>query len=55
MACGWRPTDIQGFLKTAAQLGRAPQELLSLLPEPNGPLGNYPWTGVCLLKEELTH
>jgi methyltransferase (TIGR00027 family) len=50
VACGWRPTNIQGFLKTAAQLGRAPQELLSLLPEPNGPLGNYPWTGVFLLK-----
>jgi methyltransferase (TIGR00027 family) len=50
LACGWRPTDTQGFLKTAAQLGRAPQELLSLLPEPKGPLGNYPWTGVCLLK-----
>ncbi|HXN19352.1 MAG TPA: SAM-dependent methyltransferase [Candidatus Binatus sp.] len=50
VACGWKPTDTQGFLKTAAQLGRAPQELLSLLPEPKGPLGNYPWTGVCLLK-----
>ncbi len=50
LACGWRPRDTQGFLKTAAQLGRAPQELLSLLPEPKGPLGNYPWTGVCLLK-----
>jgi len=48
--CGWKPADIQGFLKTAARLGRAPQELLSLLPEPKGPLGNYPWTGVCLLK-----
>ena len=48
--CGWKPADTQGFLKTAAQLGRAPQELLSLLPEPKGPLGNYPWTGVCLLK-----
>jgi methyltransferase (TIGR00027 family) len=47
---GWKPTDVQGFLKTAARLGRAPQELLSLLPEPKGPLGNYPWTGVCLLK-----
>jgi methyltransferase (TIGR00027 family) len=47
---GWKPTNIQGFLKTAARLGRAPQELLSLLPEPNGPLVNYPWTGVCLLK-----
>jgi methyltransferase (TIGR00027 family) len=50
VACGWRPTDTQGFLKTAAQLGRAPQELLSLLPEPKGPLVNYPWTGICLLK-----
>jgi methyltransferase (TIGR00027 family) len=47
---GWEPTDIQGFLKTAARLGRAPAELLSLLPEPKGTLGNYPWTGVCLLK-----
>jgi methyltransferase (TIGR00027 family) len=48
--CGWKPVDIQGFLKTAAQLGRAPQELLSLLPEPKGPWVNYPWTGVCLLQ-----
>jgi methyltransferase (TIGR00027 family) len=47
---GWEPKDIQGFLKTAAQLGRAPAELLSLLPEPKGAPGNYPWTGVCLLK-----
>ena len=50
--CGWKPADIQGFLNTAARLGRAPQELLSLLPEPKGPLGNYPWTGVCLLKRD---
>ena len=48
--CGWKPADIQGFLETAARLGRAPEELLSLLPEPKGPLMNYPWTGVCLLK-----
>jgi methyltransferase (TIGR00027 family) len=47
---GWKPADIQGFLKTAAELGRAPEELLSLLPEPKGPLVNYPWTGVCLLQ-----
>jgi methyltransferase (TIGR00027 family) len=47
---GWEPKDVQGFLKTAAQLGRAPEELLSLLPEPKGTLVNYPWTGVCLLK-----
>jgi methyltransferase (TIGR00027 family) len=47
---GWRPKDVQGMLKTAAEFGRAPQELLSLLPEPKGAPGNFPWTGVCLLK-----
>jgi len=47
---GWEPKDVQGMLKTAAQFKRAPAELLSLLPEPKGKFGNYPWTGVCLLK-----
>jgi methyltransferase (TIGR00027 family) len=47
---GWVPKDVQGMLKTAAQLNRAPAELLSLLPEPKGNPGNYPWTGVCLLR-----
>ena len=49
-AYGWEPKDVQGMLKTAAQFERAPAELLSLLPEPRGNPGNYPWTGVCLLK-----
>jgi methyltransferase (TIGR00027 family) len=47
---GWEPKDVQGMLKTAAQFKRAPAELLSLLPEPKGNPGNYPWTGVCLLE-----
>jgi methyltransferase (TIGR00027 family) len=47
---GWEPKDVRGMLKTAAQFKRAPAELLSLLPEPRGNPGNYPWTGVCLLK-----
>jgi methyltransferase (TIGR00027 family) len=46
---GWEPAEVQGLLKTAAQCKRAPAELLSLLPEPKGSFGNYPWTGVCLL------
>lgn len=46
---GWEPRDVQGLLKTAAQFNRPPVELLSLLPEPKGAPGNYPWTGVCLL------
>lgn len=48
---GWEPKDVQGMLKTAAQCNRAPAELLSLLPEPKNISGNYPWTGVCLLKK----
>lgn len=48
---GWEPRDVQGILKTAAQLKRAPAELLSLLPEPKRIPGNYPWTGVCLLEK----
>jgi methyltransferase (TIGR00027 family) len=48
---GWEPKEVQGMLKTAAQFKRAPAELLSLLPEPKGNFGNYPWTGVCLLQK----
>ena len=48
---GWEPRDVQGLLKTAAQLKRSPAELSSLLPEPKQILGNYPWTGVCLLEK----
>ena len=48
---GWEPKDVQGLLKTAAQFKRSPAELSSLLPEPKRILGNYPWTGVCLLEK----
>jgi len=47
---GWESVEVQGLLKTASRFNRAPAELLSLLPEPKGDLGNYPWTGVCLLQ-----
>lgn len=47
---GWEPVDVQGLLKTAALFDRAPAELHSLLPEPKGLPGNFPWTGVCQLK-----
>jgi len=46
----WEPHDVQGMLKTAAKFDRLPKELLALLPEPKGLPGNYPWTGVCLLR-----
>jgi methyltransferase (TIGR00027 family) len=47
---GWQATEVRGMLKTAAECKRAPAELLSLLPEPKGNPGNYPWTGVCELQ-----
>ena len=47
---GWEPKDVQGLLKTAAHFKRSPAELASLLPEPKRIVGNYPWTGVCLLE-----
>jgi len=50
-ASGWEPKDIQGMLKTAAQFKRAPEELLSLLPEPKKIPPHFPWTGVCLLEK----
>jgi methyltransferase (TIGR00027 family) len=49
---GWTPKDVQGLLKTAAQFKRSPAELSSLLPEPKRILGNFPWTGVCLLERQ---
>ena len=48
---GWEPKDVQGLLKTAAHFKRSPTELSSLLPEPKRIMGNYPWTGVCLLEK----
>jgi methyltransferase (TIGR00027 family) len=48
---GWKAENVRGLLKTAAEFGRPPAELLSLLPEPKGLPGNFPWSGVCLLKK----
>ena len=48
---GWEAKEVQGLLKTAAHFNRPPVELLSLLPEPKGNPGNYPWTGVCRLQK----
>lgn len=57
MPHGWEAAEVQGLLKTAAQFQRSPAELQALLPEPKGPMGNYPWTGVCLLhkRRSLPH
>lgn len=48
---GWRSVESKSVLKTAATLKRLSDELLAFAayPEPEGPKGEYPWTGVCLL------
>ncbi len=49
---GWNPIEIQGLLKTAAQFNRSPRGLLPLGEGSKGVFGNFPWTGVCLLRNE---
>jgi methyltransferase (TIGR00027 family) len=48
---GWEPKDVQGLLKTAAEFNRSPKGLRPLNLDSNGAPGNFPWTGVCLLKK----
>jgi methyltransferase (TIGR00027 family) len=50
-AFGWEPQQVHGMLATAAEFKRAPEEFLSLLPEPKTIPPNFPWTGVCLLQK----
>jgi methyltransferase (TIGR00027 family) len=53
-AHGWEPTEVKGILKTATQFKRPPllMRLLGRLPERQGPPGNRPWSGVCLLQKK---
>jgi methyltransferase (TIGR00027 family) len=49
-AHGWKPRDVQGLLKTAAQFKRSPKGLLPMnVDSLEGVPANFPWTGVCLL------
>ena len=49
---GWRPVDVRSPLKTAARLKRLSfgMRILAMLPEPSGPQGSRPWSGVCLFE-----
>jgi len=49
---GWKILESKSKLKTAVVLKRVPDKLLAFaaLPEPEGPKGEYPWTGVCLFE-----
>jgi methyltransferase (TIGR00027 family) len=47
---GWEPMEVRDVLKAAAQFKRPPWllRLLARLPEKKGPVGNRPWSGICL-------
>jgi methyltransferase (TIGR00027 family) len=50
---GWKLMDSKSCLKAGSQLNRlATQDLkdFSKLPEPEGPKGAFPWSGVCLFE-----
>lgn len=52
--CGWASQRVESLLKTAAAHHRLPAELHSFLPEPEGPPGNFPWSGVCALTKKTS-
>jgi len=49
---GWKPLESKSKLKTAATLNRLSDEMKEFAnyPEPEGPKGDFPWTGVCLFE-----
>jgi methyltransferase (TIGR00027 family) len=51
---GWKPIDVRSTLKAARRLGRLSlwMRMMSFLPEPKGPPGSRPWSGICLLAKD---
>ena len=51
---GWKPVDVQSFLKNAARLKRLSLlfRLFALLPETEKSRRDRPWSGMCLLKKQ---
>jgi methyltransferase (TIGR00027 family) len=53
---GWRILESKSLLKTAASLNRLNEEMMKFaaLPEPEGPKGQFPWSGVCLFENIIS-
>ena len=49
---GWKSLESKSKLKTAAGLKRLSDEMMAFAayPEPEGPKGDFPWTGACLFE-----
>ncbi len=52
---GWNAIASYSKLKTAGYLNRLPKEMhqFASQPEPEGPKGDFPWSGVCLFENRL--
>lgn len=52
---GWKWIESRSQLKTAAALDRLEGEIktFAAYPEPDGPKGDFPWSGICLLENTL--
>jgi methyltransferase (TIGR00027 family) len=52
---GWTPVESRSNLQTAATLKRLTDEMMEFaaIPEPEGPKGDFPWSGVCLFENDL--
>ena len=50
---GWKPIQVQSFLRTAARLKRLSlgMRILSMLPESSGAQGSRPWSAACLFEK----
>jgi methyltransferase (TIGR00027 family) len=53
---GWKNLESKSKLKIAATLNRLNEEMkkFAAVPEPEGPKGEFPWSGVCLF-ENINH
>ena len=53
---GWHPVAVESPLKVAARAKRLPflLRMVAILPESSGPVGNRPWSGLCLLEKKTT-
>lgn len=51
---GWKPVLSESKLKTALALKRVPEALMDFAqkPEPKGPKGSFPWSGVCVFENK---
>ena len=53
-AHGWKSVESHSMIQTAGRLNRLSPELKAFadMPEPPGPVRDFPWSGACLFKNK---